>query len=311
MKKKPVLILLLIGAVFSLLGFNPGLAGFNVKVDGVKIHFNRFIVFVLPGDTIRINAEGKKSDQLVIQYSEGHLIEKMRFHWEYVAPSTKGNHELIVLHNNQPEKMVLNIFVMVPASEQKGEYLNSYHIGKYPEKLYRNNPAYEKPRGFIEVTQANEDLLISPHFRLKQFICKQQPGHWPKYMVLNPKLLIKLELLLEELNKKGIPVNTLFIMSGYRSPYYNASIGRGIYSRHIYGDAADIYVDTNHDNVIDDLNRDGKADMADAVVMRDIIDSLDKNPKYHYLIGGLGKYKKTSAHTWDIHVDTRGFKARW
>ena len=246
-----------------------------------------------------------------IKNSEGRLTKMDERHWEYVAPQTKGNHVLRLESRNPDKKMVLNVFVMVPASEQKGEYLNGYRIGKYQEKPYRNNPAYLSPEGFIEVTKENRDLQISPHFKLKQFLCKQQPGHWPKYMVLDPRLIIKLEVFMDKLNKKGPDVNSLFVMSGYRSPFYNSSLGRGKYSRHIYGDAADIYVDTNNDKVIDDLNRDGKADMGDAVFMADIIEEMDASPEYKYLIGGLGKYKKTPAHTWDIHVDTRGYKARW
>ncbi len=112
---------------------------------------------------------------------------------------------------------------------------------------------------------------------------------------------------------RGIGANakSIFLMSGYRTPYYNASIGNGKYSRHLYGDAVDVYIDDNHDNVIDDLNKDGTASMKDADVIYKIVDEIDSNPDYKYLIGGLGKYKKTSTHTWDVHLDTRGYRARW
>ncbi|NOX86305.1 MAG: hypothetical protein GXO86_10140 [Chlorobi bacterium] len=311
MIRKFVLLLLLIGAVFSLHAFNPGYSGFIVRANGLDIPYHLFTVFVLPGETIDLSVNDHNGKPFDIGYSEGKLIREGDYHWKYIAPSSKGNHILTLGSSPAGTGMVLNVFVMVPASGQKGEYLNGYRIGKYPDKLFRNNPAYKKPEGFIEVTKENKELQISPHFFLKQFLCKQQPGQWPKYMVLNPKLIIKLELLLEKLNKNGLHINSLFVMSGYRSPYYNSSLGRGIYSRHIYGDAADIYVDTNNDKVIDDLNRDGKASMEDAVFLGNIIESMDKDPKYNHLIGGLGKYKKTSAHTWDIHVDTRGYKARW
>ncbi len=311
MIRKFVFLMLLCSIAFSVSAFNPGYSGLIVTAKGLDIPYNPFTIFVLPGETVDLVIKGDADNHVEIQSSEGQLIKKDDLHWQYIAPQSKGNHVLKLTGSIPGKKMVLNVFVMVPASEQNGEYLNGYRIGNYPEKLYRNNPAYKKPEGFIEVTKQNFDLQISPHFRLGQFICKQQPGHWPKYMVLDPKLIIKLELLLEKLNKNGLEINSLFVMSGYRSPFYNASLGRGIYSRHIYGDAADVYVDTNDDKVIDDLNRDGKASMGDAVFMGDIIESMDKDPKYKYLIGGLGKYKKTSAHTWDIHVDTRGYKARW
>jgi len=303
--------LMISSTVLSLCAFNPGYSGFIIKINGLNIPYDRFTVFVLPGQTVDLTIKKEAGGHIDIQTSTGRLIKKDDQHWKYVAPQSKGNHVLKLTGSDPDKKMILNVFVMVQASEQKGEYLNGYRIGKYPEKLYKNNPAYQKPKGFIEVTKENKYLQISPHFHLGQFICKQQPGYWPKYMVLDPKLIIKLELLLEMLNNKGMEINSLFVMSGYRSPYYNSSIGRGIYSRHIYGDAADVYVDTNNDKIIDDLNRDRKASMNDAVFMGNIIEEMDKSPEYKHLIGGLGKYKKTSAHTWDIHVDTRGFKARW
>ena len=89
------------------------------------------------------------------------------------------------------------------------------------------------------------------------------------------------------------------------------SLGQGKYSRHIYGDAADVYVDDNNDSEIDDLNNDGKASMADAQVIYQIVETIESEPEYKYLIGGLGKYNKTAAHTWDVHIDTRGYRARW
>ena len=47
-------------------------------------------------------------------------------------------------------------------------------------------------------------------------------------------------------------------MSGYRTPFYNRSIGNQTrFSRHVYGDAADIYADDDGDGKMDDLDGDG------------------------------------------------------
>ena len=100
-------------------------------------------------------------------------------------------------------------------------------------------------------------------------------------------------------------------MSGYRTPYYNKKIGNVKYSRHVYGNAADVYVDINGDGVIDDLNSDGKNNMDDGLVLFKIVNSFDKDPGFNELLGGIGKYKKNSRHTYFIHIDTRGYKARW
>lgn len=100
-------------------------------------------------------------------------------------------------------------------------------------------------------------------------------------------------------------------MSGYRTPYYNKSIGNVKFSRHVFGDAADIYVDEDLDGVIDDLDNNGKHDMADALVIHSIINKMENDPENEHLVGGMGSYKKNTAHTYFIHVDTRGYKARW
>lgn len=305
------LLAVLLFITLSVSASNSGKLNSAITIDNISVSLNRFSSFVFPGDTISIAFNDSSVDQFEGQYAEGTLIKNNQAHWQFVAPEKPGYYKLVISNNNTSEKFILNVFVMVPASEQKGEYLNGYHIGMYPDKAFRDLSEYNKPKGFVEVSKANMDVYVSPHLQLKQFICKQQPDHWPKYILLRPEILLKLELLLEKLNSIGIETNTIFLMSGYRTPYYNASIGNGRYSRHIYGDATDVYVDVNKDGKIDDLNKDGKISMKDAVVIYNIINAMDNDPKYKYLIGGLGKYKKTKNHTWNVHIDTRGYKARW
>ena len=72
-----------------------------------------------------------------------------------------------------------------------------------------------------------------------------------------------------------------------------------------------VYVDKDMNGVIDGLNHDGKASMEDAIILYNIVEKFDNDPAYKYILGGLGRYRKTANHTWNIHVDTRGFKARW
>jgi uncharacterized protein YcbK (DUF882 family) len=308
MKKKILFTVLM----FSLLVVRAGdRIQFGMKVNKVPLKFSVSSFLAMPGDTLEIIFSGNSADQFVGQFKTGQLIEDSKLNWRFIVPEQSGRTELIILHNHPAEKMTLNIFVLTPASLQKGEYLNGYRIGNYPQKPFRDNKKYLPPKGFIEVTEANQDVYISNHFQLKQFLCKQQPDYWPKYVVIDPLLLTKLEMLIEKLHKKGIDADHLFIMSGYRTPFYNASINNGQYSRHIYGDAADVYVDENNDAVIDDLNKDGTASMADADVIYQTLETIEKDPEYNFLIGGMGKYKKTASHTWDVHVDTRGYRARW
>ena len=85
---------------------------------------------------------------------------------------------------------------------------------------------------------------MSPHFRLKQFLCKEDTSKdFPKYVVLKERLPLKLEAILERVNAMGFKTDTLHVMSAYRTPYYNHAIGDVKYSMHQWGSAADIYVD--------------------------------------------------------------------
>ena len=101
-------------------------------------------------------------------------------------------------------------------------------------------------------------------------------------------------------------------MSGYRTPDYNAALGNGRYSRHLWGGAADIYVDVApKDDVMDDLNQDGKIDTRDADVLNALIDRLVDQSAPAIAQGGLSSYKATPSHGPYVHVDARGWDARW
>ena len=56
------------------------------------------------------------------------------------------------------------------------------------------------------------------------------------------------------------------VMSGFRTPRYNHSggntAGRANLSRHMYGDAADVFVDNDRNGSMDDINGDGRVDTA-------------------------------------------------
>ena len=45
------------------------------------------------------------------------------------------------------------------------------------------------------------------------------------------------------MNDLGFHVDTLHVMSAYRTPYYNHAIGDVLYSMHQCGSAADIFID--------------------------------------------------------------------
>jgi uncharacterized protein YcbK (DUF882 family) len=114
------------------------------------------------------------------------------------------------------------------------------------------------------------------------------------------------------LNAAGHATSDFVIMSGYRTPWYNRAIGNVPYSRHVYGGAADIYIDQSPaDGVMDDLNGDGRLDRGDARWLADFIDTMARRGDFGPRIGGLGVYGRTAAHGAFVHIDVRGNRARW
>jgi uncharacterized protein YcbK (DUF882 family) len=209
----------------------------------------------------------------------------------------------------------LNVLTLVPLSEKRSGRIGTYLIGSWPyEKGGRpRSPQYAPPRGLVRVTPDNLNLQVSEHFRLRDFVTKGQVNVWPKYVAMSPRLLDKLELTIQELNASGIPAQHVGTISGFRTPNYNAeggnTGGRGALSRHMYGDAMDWYVDNDRNGSMDDLNKDGRVNKEDGRVIGKAAERVEK--KYPDLIGGIGLYSPTGAHDGFVHIDTRGYRARW
>lgn len=299
--------------------FDPGLAGFRVLIDGESCPYNVFAFYVRPDERIPIEIETPDpAHAYALLADRGTVIDLGAGRWSWQAPRDPGMCEIAVLHGGTDQIINLHAFVMVPFEALQNGEINGYKIGKYPQPPTSNDspwsvvlaPRYAAPPGFIEVTPENIDTQVSPHFKLGQFLCKE-PSDFPKYLVLTTRLLLKLERILEELNRLGHPVHTFAIMSGYRTPYYNAAIGNVALSRHQYGDAADVYVDEDGNGNMDDLNGDGRINVKDSSLLYGIVDGMQKGPALASLTGGIGLYEKTSSHGPFVHVDARGRAAHW
>ncbi|MFL5619498.1 MAG: hypothetical protein ACJ79A_14005 [Gemmatimonadaceae bacterium] len=213
-----------------------------------------------------------------------------------------------------------NLISLRPRSEKQNGRVGLYYIGNWPGETGRVSAPkrapvdrYRPPPGFIEVTQQNADTRVSEHFRLRDFLTHDQASVWPKFLVLEMRNVDKLELVLADLQQRGVNVSGVRVMSGFRTPQYNKgggnTGGRAGLSRHMYGDAADIIIDSNGDGVMDDLNHDGRSTIADASVVSEAVDRVEA--AHPELIGGAGVYPAASGHGPFIHIDTRGYRARW
>ncbi|MEO7794393.1 MAG: hypothetical protein ABIV06_06415 [Thermoanaerobaculia bacterium] len=290
--------------------FDSGKVDFSVNVAGVESIYRVFGFYIMPGTTVEIAARAA-GEAGAFRLESG--IETTPFgvgRWRFDAPQVAGLYPMTVVHEPDKQTMVLNVFVLTPLAALKDGKLGDYRIGEYPPVPLRGNPVYLPPRGMVQVTPANAGTQVSPHFTLGQFLCKQE-GSFPKYLVLREQLALKLELLLELFNKEGFRADSFGFISGYRTPYYNARIENVLYSRHTWGDAADIYLDGNGDGRMDDLDGDGESGVGDAIYFRNFVEALSSKAWYRAFEGGLGDYKPNAAHGPFVHVDCRGFRARW
>jgi hypothetical protein len=267
-------------------------------------------ITALPGESIEIEVVfGERASLFNACAEEGELVRFDLDEWTWWAPQKPGVYSILVTEARRDVTLKLQVLVMEPYAGE--DVFKGYRVGRYERVPLRGNPKYETPRGLIRVTPDLLDLWLSPHFQLRQFLCKQESG-FPKFAIVHERLLLKLELLLEKVNDRGIDINTFAILSGYRTPYYNRAIGNSThYSRHLYGDAADIYIDRNKDGRMDDLTGDGKVTRADAIFLASIIEQSYDSVWYRPYRGGLGIYGPKPHRGPFIHVDTRGFKARW
>ncbi|MBI3797743.1 MAG: hypothetical protein HY268_12350 [Deltaproteobacteria bacterium] len=320
--------------------FSPETAPFSVQVNDERLPYRINSAFVLPAERLTFAGGAAEGNNAYLIEATPEVTQTGLDQWSWQAPRKAGLYPVTIHSPSEGAPIILNVFVMLPFAQLERGYLNGYHIGNYPRFPLKLLPLYHSPQGFIEVTRVNEDVLVSPHFRLRQFLCKQD-DEYPKYLVLDSRLLLVLESILQKANTAGYHAQTFEIMSGYRTPYYNRAIGNSTtYSRHTLGDAADIFIDAHpRDGNMDDLNRDGVVNFQDTKVLYNLVNqmyesraqrfwpsgfmaeprvqqflldsSTDESPLQRLLTGGLARYRETNAHGPFVHVDVRGVYTRW
>jgi hypothetical protein len=285
-------------------------ADFVVKVGDETVPHRLMTTAVMPGEAVSLEiVEHRRQANFVADADGGAMVTRRAGAWTWKAPRQPGHYALRVVDRHAGETVCINAFVMRPYNG--GQNINGYRVGGYPRQLLNGDPAYTAPKGFIEVQAGMRDLWVSPNFRLDQFLCKQSQSD-PDYLLLSPRLLLKLEYLLARAQDRGIRASTFQILSAFRTPWYNAKTGNETrYSRHAYGDAADIFVDENGDGRMDDLDGDGRVTPRDADVLYELVEDSVHDEEYQAFQGGLGLYAHTRHAGPFVHVDARGTAIRW
>jgi hypothetical protein len=95
------------------------------------------------------------------------------------------------------------------------------------------NPAqYQAPTHFLDLKSVSSSLKLAKNFAVSEVMSAEKGT----YGVFQPHAIDRIQQVRDTL---GVP---LYIISGYRSPGYNAGIeGSATFSRHMYGDAVDCH----------------------------------------------------------------------
>ena len=123
-------------------------------------------------------------------------------------------------------------------------------------------------------------MQLEKNFNISEFKCKDGSGVPEEYLDNVTELCRNLQVLRDHINKP------IIVISGYRSPKYNKSIGSRNTSQHLLAKAADIIV----------------PGMSTLEVRNTIIKLIKQNKMKK---GGVGLYSNF------VHYDVRGFNARW
>ena len=220
------------------------------------------------------------------------------------VPSKAGFYRLALLKSGQQRQVEgLTLAVLVPFEEKERGLLRGYRIGTYlAERVRGKTPP---PEGFLEITPPDVDIPITRHLKVGDFLNHDQPGVWPSYAAVNPKLLDKLELVIAEIARwhgaNAVANIEIDVHSGFRAPAHNRTIRRAARdSQHQYGDAADVAIDANGD---------GKITAIDSRMVGLAVEIVEL--KHPDLVGGLGIYTSGHSSTNYVHIDVRGRRARW
>lgn len=222
-----------------------------------------------------------------------------------IAPPQPGFYQLAVMRDGVRRIVQdLTLAVLVPFEAKDGPVLDGYRIGTFFAERVRGGQEDDRPEGFVRIDSKTAQLPVSRHLRLGDFLTRDDQRVWPRYAAIDPRVLDKVELVLDALRAlRGDSSDVrleLDVHSGFRTPFYNSRNRFAKDSRHTHGDAIDVAIDANGD---------GRITRSDARLVAKAVEHIEE--AHPDLVGGMGVYTSGKYNQAFVHIDARGTKARW
>jgi len=292
-----VLVYLLFGSASDPLPEGPV---FDISVNNVPLQQHMMAFVASPGSRLTLSC----ADSLSWSISD------LDFHgtgtdFSFTLPRCHDTYTVTASDESSMQEWIM--IVPLHKNQFRTASLNSFPVGFYGDG---NSRDHLPDRGFIELRPDFFNARISTHLSFSDFLGHTE-GDWPQYMVLDMRLVHKLECVLAEVALSYPEARDIHCISGFRTPAYNAAIGNDTgFSLHLYGAASDFWIEGWPANdLIDDLDRNKRIDVFDGEFIVAAARRLEAAGEV--AVGGGSAYRWITSHGPFVHLDTRGSAAVW
>ena len=270
-----------------------------LTVNGVQLASPMAAFMAQPGSRVSVSCPDSLSWSIL--GFQGHGRD-----FTFTLPRSHGIFTLTGRGGNAVQEWA--VIVPVDSRRMRTTTLNSFPMGFYGGVTAVTRE--QLPERFVEIRQNSYHTRLSTHLAVSDML-QTVTGDWPQYMALELDIILKLEMLLDEVRIHYPPARSINIISGFRTPALNASIGNETStSLHLYGKAADFWIESwPSNNLMDDIDRNKRIDVYDGEFLVELTRSLEARGVVS--VGGASAYRWTESHGPYVHIDTRGTPARW
>gem|GEM_PF-3776234 len=290
----------------------------------VKIELqNNQVLFTKPSSKLFLECENEIKSIELLDGTQQYPFKKENKKIIITLPSENKKLKSKIIFSNSKSIQITIVTAIIDTNTDDGEIIfggETFVIGKYPTipksgKTFYFKDKYAHPKYFFIWDESLENLPISKNLLYSDIVIKPdaekpdlpRPPRATKIFTLSYETIINFDTIID-LTRLKTPFIKVTVLSFYRTPDYNRSIGASPFSRHIYGDGIDWFIDENPVNdEMDDLNKDGKVTKEDG---KPFVQSIIKLVSERTIEPcGIGVYftKKGAS----LHYDSRGHLARW